>query len=881
MIKTKTKTNEPITAIELYKQLDIPHIFTSISVSNGAKFPKWINPKNPPADYPMGLKDLPYHLWTRGQIKQFNKWVIKNHKNELTDFIGIPNLANYVVIDIDSKDEVEKLKHTDLLDCFHTKSIRKRLPHILVKVKDENFLSKDVSKILGKSKGRDIDMITNVIYEKIDGEVFGDRVAEMTLQEIGKYIFNDEKLIVMKEGIILQRENGLKKKKIDFNSNQKFNPKKNKNNMTTNTTTTLQTDIDFTQKQLEHMRCVDDFCGEMCECAGCMDGREKIPTKWEILPMETIDEILSNIDYSKYDNYQDWKSLVIACANQADTWTKSFLIQKSLLYNAIKYPSYKKEYLKETYFLVDSICRNNYQGKRQGKILKVNTLWKYLMESNREKWIELAFHKERPIDSELFENLTTVEGFKVFNEHFAYVSAGNSSFYVEWDGYKGDFVMYKKASLIENYEELTTTDIVERDGVKVKVKSQDFIKKYIKNPRKVKMRGQTFAPPPMKPRHNEYNFYRGFDADKSKKDWDIVNSLSKEQLEDELDFLLNHLKILSGEDDMKKCYEYNLKFYAHLLKYPAKLPRVMIIYKSKQGVGKNQWLRFISNIIGKTYYSSSEKIEQFVGTFNWSIAYKLLININELKQGKKFNEQLKTIIADDYINARKLFHDILELKNFTRYVGATNQDVYITIETSDRRYAIFACNNKYVLLPFGSEERSKYFNTLALMVENTYLQKCFLRYCREFVDVDIDYDFEGNRPITTEYKKVKLQNQPISHKFYQWLYELDLCKVEYTKRELFDIWNSFLSNCREKYEVSSQTFITNYLENHCLPNPNEENITEDYLENNADKFIYKSNQNRKQYYYRIDIGRLESFFERNLYQVDKPTPMKHNDSDSD
>jgi tetrahydromethanopterin S-methyltransferase subunit G len=212
MIKTNTKT-ETLSAVELYNKLDIPYILTSISVSNGAKFPKWINPKNPPADYPKVLKDIAYHLWTREQIKSFNKWVVKHHKKDITDFIGIPNLANYVVIDIDSKEEVEKLKHTGIVDKIHTKSIRKRLPHILVKVKDVDFMVKDVSKILGKSKGRDIDMITNVIYEKIDGEVYGEDIAEMTLNEIGENIFGDKKLIIMRQGIISQRSIGNSKKK--------------------------------------------------------------------------------------------------------------------------------------------------------------------------------------------------------------------------------------------------------------------------------------------------------------------------------------------------------------------------------------------------------------------------------------------------------------------------------------------------------------------------------------------------------------------------------------------------------------------------------------------------------------------------------------------
>jgi tetrahydromethanopterin S-methyltransferase subunit G len=825
--------------------------------------------------YPKGLKDIAYHLWTREQIKSFNKWVVKHHKKDITDFIGIPNLANYVVIDIDSKEEVEKLKHTGIVDKIHTKSIRKRLPHILVKVKDVDFMVKDVSKILGKSKGRDIDMITNVIYEKIDGEVYGEDIAELTLNEIGENIFGDKKLIIMRQGIVSQRIIAHSKKKIETISKPKSNQKTKKKKMTT--TTTMQTDINDTQKELDHIIYIDEkYCEEFT--TNYDDADTKIPSRGEILPMETLDEILNHIDYSKIDNYQDWKTYVIAFANQVDTHGKYQMLWKSLLYKTIKFPSYKEEYNDETLNLYHHIVNRKELNEFPNNPISVNTIWKMLMESDREKWKELAFHKDRVIEGSLFKDLTTTEGLNVFNEHFGMVSDGDSSFYVEWNGSKQDFTMYSEASLIKCFKHLSTYYLAKDDeGNEKKVKVKNFIKTYLEHDNKSIYQGQTFSPPPLKPRWNEYNFYRGFKADKDREQWDIVNSLCKEQLEDELDFMLNHLRILSGEEDTEKCFQYNLKFYAHLLKFPAKLPRVMIIYRSEQGVGKNRWLDFISNIVGSTYYATSEKIEQFVGNFNWSVAYKLLVNINELEEGYKFVKELKTLIADGTLNATKKFHDTLALPNFARYVGATNKEVYITLENGDRRFCIFRCNNKYVLLPMDSVERKKYFETLTACVESKYLQKCFLRYCREFVDVDINYNFELNRPITTEYLKVKSQNQPISHKFFQFLYEFDIYKGEHTKRSLFSDWGCFLKQYNEKYSCSQQTFITNYLESHCLPHPSK--ITEEYLTNNMDKFIHKSNEGKKQYYYTIDEPRLLAFFEKNLYKVDKPTPK--NDSSDD
>lgn len=518
------------------------------------------------------------------------------------------------------------------------------------------------------------------------------------------------------------------------------------------TTTTMQNDINDTQKELEHIDYIDEkYCEEFA--TNYQDMHTKIPSRGEILPMETLDEILNHIDYSKIDNYQDWKSYVIAFANQIDTHGKYQTLWKSLLYKSIKFPSYNEKYDDETLDLYHHIVNEKELNEFPKKTIGVNTIWKMLMESDREKWKELAFHKDRVIEGSLFKDLTTTEGLKVFNEHFGMVSDGDSSFYVEWNGSKQDFTMYSEASLIKCFKHLSTYYLAKDDeGNEKKVKVKNFIKSYLEHENKSIYQGQTFSPPPLKPRWNEYNFYRGFKADKDKgmygnqNEWDIVNSLCKEQLEDELDFMLNHLRILSGEEDTEKCFQYNLKFYAHLLKFPAKLPRVMIIYKGEDGVGVSEWFNYMANIIGSTYYSSLYCISEFIGSFNKQCAYKLLMNIKGIDNYHNLSYELNPLISHNNITIKTMYHEINDLPNYSRLVAFTDTDISKSIQPDSKNVKIMSCNNKYVLLPVDSEERKKYFDLLTFYVESKYHQKCFLRYCREFVDVDIDYDFEVNFP---------------------------------------------------------------------------------------------------------------------------------------
>ena len=55
-------------------------------------------------------------------------------------------------------------------------------------------------------------------------------------------------------------------------------------------------------------------------------------------------------------------------------------------------------------------------------------------------------------------------------------------------------------------------------------------------------------------------------------------------------------------------------------------------------------------------------------------------------------------------------------------------------------------------------------------ITSLYIQKCWLYYCRNYVDVTADYNFEINRVITDEYLLLRSRNIPMGLRFLRWWY---------------------------------------------------------------------------------------------------------------
>ena len=78
----------------------------------------------------------------------------------------------------------------------------------------------------------------------------------------------------------------------------------------------------------------------------------------------------------------------------------------------------------------------------------------------------------------------------------------------------------------------------------------------------------------------------------------------------EVSRFLNHLKLLVGHEE--DAYNYLINYIADLLQNPQKLPEVCLVFKSKQGLGKDLMINYIEKLIGDKYVYRTSNLEEFM-----------------------------------------------------------------------------------------------------------------------------------------------------------------------------------------------------------------------------------------------------------------------------
>lgn len=794
---------------------------------------------------------IPYTIWNEREVKLHNQW-LKDNKHEVYGYTWsskcdthltllnnhFSDREGYAVIDVDSMEELWGLykRGFPIMTTPFTLSTNKRLPHFYIKT-----CSPLRQRIGTNEGGREIDIITTAVFEDYTCDMYGDT-------------FNQERTFVDTllgwVGFDFDEEGGdtncflaqQRDQRIELCKQKKLPAQVWKNNSGGNSKYIIE-----------------------------MNTRRFDP-HWELIPIEDLKVLLSHLKPSDYYLKKHWYKLgrsIVNCVGKNSNPTDYLQLIVNFFDNCDS-PKYDKDTWEQENMNMfrEFINEDRTNGFYVGQMSGSEWLYEELYKVNREVWVELAFTKQRIIDSKKFRRLKRSEAIKVFNDRVAYI--GGVDMYVEFCPIKQTFIFHKKQQLKDRYEELCYTlmkVVVNEDGEQeTKPLFKEFIPMWIGCCEKKKcMGGVCFKPTPMRSHITEFNLFTKFDADLSTDYDEDINCMSKEQLESELDFMLQHLRYLAGDDQPQQSFDFCLKYFAHLLKCPASLPRVSILWISVPRVGKNQWLNFIQNIMGEKYYYSSATATDMLGDFNDCLRGKLLLNLNEFKEGKQYLEALKELITEKTLNTREKHKNSIRVDNFGRIIITSNNGKCLHIEYRDGRFVAFTCNP----ITTSQEFRDKdYMGTLAKQITDLYIQKCFLRYCREFVEVDKDYNFELNMVKTKLYKSLQNRGIPYTLRFIRYWYESSVKEDndgkllgELTLTKLYTLFKQFITNEGETLTVSKTNF-GNDLEQYCASGDNITSLA--YIQNNPNKVIDLKTikDGKKQKYYVLQPNKVKVFFEK-------------------
>lgn len=351
------------------------------------------------------------------------------------------------------------------------------------------------------------------------------------------------------------------------------------------------------------------------------------------------------------------------------------------------------------------------------------------------------------------------------------------------------------------YEHLKYIKIIEiknKKGIVVdeEEKEESFIEKWFEDSDIKTYKDIQFIPPPLKCPDDIYNTWSSFVSE----NYEIQPEL-QEEAKNNLDTILNHLKLISGgysyngkydseynlglvENDEKDCFVYILKWICQLIQEPSKKSEVMLCLRSKlQGIGKTWLYCFLQSLLGSNLVCKIEDVgRDLFGTFNSTIDDKLFVFIDEIcnKVWKKYYTNfLQTITEEEtLINEKGVAK--YKIKSYRRLFCASNSDTPLSIVKDERR--IFAQDIKMENKP-PAEYYIKLFNILKC--------KSSLRYIFDyFKQVDIkDYD-PKKRPFT---------------KFYEDLQEISIDPlVKFIFQKTVDLYNhptygGYLTNFNKKH----------------------------------------------------------------------------------
>lgn len=272
------------------------------------------------------------------------------------------------------------------------------------------------------------------------------------------------------------------------------------------------------------------------------------------------------------------------------------------------------------------------------------------------------------------------------------------------------------------------------------------------------------------------------------------------------------LELCGGKQDD---FQYHLYWVADIIQNPNKKNAIAMIFKGKQGTGKNVYLNAIGHILGRKHFISSSNQKDFFGDYAEGFYHKLLVNMNEC-EGKDtfdFEGKIKSFISEDRITINPKCVRPFEIPNLARLIIFTNKPnpIPIDVKSGDRRYVVYQTTDKYLDGKYGTT----FWTKLVAHFSRPDFIACLYDY---FNTLDITkVNWKSDRPITDAYKEMCKLYTPVEALFFdEYLVKFKLTDKwdkDITDIKAFDLYKQyieFLQNTGYINERSYQSTIQKF-----------------------------------------------------------------------
>jgi putative DNA primase/helicase len=350
--------------------------------------------------------------------------------------------------------------------------------------------------------------------------------------------------------------------------------------------------------------------------------------------------------------------------------------------------------------------------------------------------------------------------------------------------FENDTIVMSKQALKASYENLIYEKLDKEGNVIVDNFINDWM---VNNPKQLCYDDIGVFPDGLVCPTNIFNMWRKFAME------EITEYEPKEK---ELKDILNHIKVLCGNDEV--VYDYFVKWIAQMIQFPA-VKSICPTLISKQGAGKGTLMKLLGAMLGSAkVYETTSPSRDVWGDFNGRMCNTFLINLNELskKETLECEGKIKGLITDPKLTINNKGVNQYDINSFHRFIITTNNGEPINTSHDDRRNLIIRSSDEKC----GDKE---YFNGLHKMLEDVNVVKTCYEYFKGIANMDKFNSIEI--PTTTYQSNLKqLSVSPIE----QWLEAFTIQnykkeQVELIGAETCKLFKDWCASNDIKYDVDA------------------------------------------------------------------------------
>ena len=500
----------------------------------------------------------------------------------------------------------------------------------------------------------------------------------------------------------------------------------------------------------------------------------------EKIEKDELFKIIDKLDAKQFTNHKEWCSFMY------------FMVNQSKGADIMDYLEKVNDFLSklENY---DEAGNMRFFMDNRNKTITNNTglINKWLKRDNVEYYNKIVSSINTNFDLVEFNKKKDYITKKLYFEKFVFkvLVSGKPMFF---------YKIVKKDEFKEYTEDTLKTTFKHLKYLDMENKQKNFMTRWTDDAEIKYYEDINFYPTPVKVPDNEYNLYNGLRADKDLKEIEPTGDISR---------ILKHVFYLCGEDQTNADYLINMM--AHRVKYPGVLPKVAVVMRSAQGVGKNLLSDFFGNcILGSRYYICDSNADTFLGRFGCGLKNKLLAVMNEVSGKDTFGNEgkIKNFITDPQVRYEAKNVNYIMINNYAMLWFFTNNRNPVNVEHTDRRFVIFDCSNKTL-----EQKKDGYFKNLVSDMKDEIVQKTFYEYLMN-KDIEEDFDFEENRPETKAYHEMKEMSIPPIIRFFKWKLENKFIEQYEYSNDLFNQYKQFCDETNTKFLIHKLKFVSSLRE---------------------------------------------------------------------